>query len=70
MTVKEYRIHLGWSTTELARRAKVSPRTVRRAEDGEPVYDYTLGAIARAISEGLGKTVTINDLEGVNIVST
>jgi transcriptional regulator with XRE-family HTH domain len=67
MTAREYRILLGWSMTELARRAGVSPRTVSRLEDGEPVLDYMAGSIARALSEGLGRTITINDLEGINI---
>lgn len=65
MTVKDYRILLGWSITELARRAKVSPRTVSRLEDGSPVQDYIAGSVARALSEGLGKTITVHDLEGI-----
>lgn len=68
MTVKEYRVSLGWSPSELARRANISARTVSRIENGKPTFDYTLGAVARAISEGLGRTITISDLEGVNIV--
>lgn len=70
MTVKEYRISLGWSPTELARRAGISARTVNRVEDGQPTYDYTLGAIARVFSEALGRTVTIHDFEGVQIIET
>jgi len=70
MTVKEYRVYLGWSPTELARRAGISPRTVNRIEDGQPTYDYTLGAIARVFSEALGRTITIRDLDGVNIIET
>ena len=67
MTVEEYRISLGWSATELARRTGLSARTIARVENGEPVYAHTLGAIARAFSEALGRTITIKDLEGVNI---
>ncbi len=70
MTVKEYRISLGWSPTELARRAGISARTVNRVEDGQPTYDYTLGAIARVFSEALGRTITIRDFEGVQIIET
>jgi transcriptional regulator with XRE-family HTH domain len=70
MTVKEYRISLGWSPTELARRAGIAPRTVSRIEDGQPTYDYTLGAVAKAFSEALGRTITIRDFEGVNIIET
>jgi DNA-binding XRE family transcriptional regulator len=67
MTLKEYRVMLGWAPSELARRAGVAVRTVNRIEDGQPTYDYTLGAIARAISTELGRTVTIHDFDGVII---
>ncbi len=70
MTVKDYRLSLSWSVSELARRAKLSNKTVSRIEDGEPAYDYTVAAIARALSEALGKTITIYDLEGVNIINS
>jgi DNA-binding XRE family transcriptional regulator len=70
MTLKEYRISLGWSPSELARRAGVASRTINRIEDGQPTYDYTLGAIARAISAELGRTVTIQDFDGVNVINT
>jgi transcriptional regulator with XRE-family HTH domain len=69
MTVEEYRVSLGWSVSELARRAGLSTKTINRVEDGEPVYDHTVGAIARAFSEGLGRTITIRDLDGVNIAN-
>lgn len=67
MTIEDYRISLGWSATELARRAKLSAKTVSRIEKGEPAFPHTIGAIARALSDGLGRTITINDLDGVNI---
>jgi predicted transcriptional regulator len=70
MTVKQYRVLLGWAPSELARRAGLSARTINRVENGQPTYDYTLGAIARAISEGMGRTITIDDLEGANIVQS
>lgn len=69
MTVEEYRISLGWSVSELARRAGLTTKTISRIEDGEPVYDHTAGAVARAFSEGLGRTITIRDLEGINLVN-
>ena len=67
MTVRDYRISLGWSAAELARRARMTNKTLNRIENGEPVYDYTVGAVARALSEGLGKTITIHDLDGIKI---
>ena len=67
MTIEEYRLSLAWSVSELARRSRLSSRTVSRIEKGEPAYAHTVAAIARALSEGLGQTVTIHDLEGVRI---
>ena len=67
MTVEEYRIKLGWPATELARRAGLSSRTIARIENGEPVYAHTLGAVARVLSEAMGREIGIDDLEGVKI---
>ena len=69
MTIEDYRISLGWSAAELSRRSRVSTKTLSRIEKGEPTFPHTVGAIARALSEGLGKTITIHDIEGVNLVS-
>ncbi|HEU5381815.1 MAG TPA: helix-turn-helix domain-containing protein [Ktedonobacteraceae bacterium] len=59
---------LAWSAAELARRARLTPKTVARVEHGEPVYAHTVAAIARALSEALGKTITIRDFDGVNLI--
>ena len=67
MTVEEYRFQLAWSASELARRARVSPQTVARLERGEPVRGHIVAAIARALSEALGRTITLNDIDGVKI---
>jgi transcriptional regulator with XRE-family HTH domain len=68
MTIEDYRVSLGWSAAELARRAGLATKTVSRIEKGEPAFSHTLGAIARALSDGLGRTITIHDLEGANLV--
>jgi transcriptional regulator with XRE-family HTH domain len=68
MTVEEYRLSLAWSAAELARRAKLTPRTVARVENGEPVYAHTVAAIARAFSDALGRTITIRDFDNINLV--
>lgn len=67
MTLRQYRANLGWSLNELARRSGLTYQTVSRIEKGEPAFLHTVGAIARALSEGYGKTITIEDLEGVVI---
>jgi transcriptional regulator with XRE-family HTH domain len=70
MTVRQYRVYLGWSISELARRAGTTAKTIRRIEAGLPVNDYTVGPAARAFSEALGRQITIYDLEGVSIRET
>jgi transcriptional regulator with XRE-family HTH domain len=68
MTIRDYRLQLGWSINELARRSGVAPRTVKRMEQGEAVYDYIAAQVARAITDATGKQVTIKDLDGLNIL--
>ena len=70
MTVKQYRVYLGWSISELARRAGTTTKTIRRIEAGLPVNDYIVGPVARAFSEALGKNITVYDLEGVTLIET
>ncbi len=67
MTIENYRIQLGWSATDLAKKTGLSTRTISRIENGEPAFAHNLGKIARAFSEELGKQLTIHDLDGVNI---
>ena len=53
MTIEDYRIQLGWSLAELARRANIDVNTLKRAINGTPVYKRIAGAIASALSQGL-----------------
>lgn len=67
MTLREYRAYLGWSAAELARRAGLDAQTVRRVERGEPAFLHTVGAIATALSKGMGTIVRIEDIDGIKI---
>lgn len=67
MTLLEYRRKLGWSLSELTRRAGLDFNTTKRAENGEPVSSRTATALARAISEGLGQTILPSDIDGLNV---
>ena len=67
MTLREYRLSLAWSLSELARRSGLTYNTVSRIEKGEPAYEHSVAAIAKALSEGLGRTVSIHDIQGVVI---
>jgi len=66
-TLRELRFEAGYSYSELARRADVSEPTVRRAENGDPVQAIKASQIAKALSEKLGRTIRIEDIDGINI---
>jgi ribosome-binding protein aMBF1 (putative translation factor) len=68
MTIEDYRIKLGWSKAELAKRADIDTNTLNRAIGGTPVYKHTAGKIASALSQGLGHEITYRDLDGVNFI--
>ncbi len=61
--VKEYRLKARLSQSELAKRAGIDDRTVKRAEDGQPIQDVKAAAIADALSEALQTTLTIYSLD-------
>jgi transcriptional regulator with XRE-family HTH domain len=67
MTLRQYRARLGWSAEELARRAGLNAQTIRRIEQGSPTFLHTVGAIARALSEGYEREIKIEDIEGVTL---
>lgn len=69
MTIEEYRILLAWSAAKLAREARISAQTLARMEEGQPVQLYSVAAVAKALSEALGRQISINDLDGVNIAN-
>lgn len=67
MTIEDYRVQLGWSLAALARKADIDVGTLKRAIKGEQIFKHTAGAIANALSQGLGRTITYQDLEGIHI---
>ncbi len=66
-TIVELRRDLGWTQLELARRARLNPNTVRKAESGEPVSGPTATAIAEAFSEAFGQQILVRDIQGLNV---
>jgi transcriptional regulator with XRE-family HTH domain len=66
-TLQEYRQLLGWSLAELARQAHIDTNTARKAESGEVVSGRTGAAIAKALSQALGRTIRISDIEGLEV---
>lgn len=67
MKLVEYRTMLGWSQSELARRAGISSPTVSKAEEGQTINGRSAGLICKALSEGLGRQIMISDVTGWNV---
>jgi DNA-binding XRE family transcriptional regulator len=67
MTLKEYRVNLGWSHNQLAKAAGIARQTVVSAEEGELITAATAKAIADALSKAYGRTINVTDIEGLNI---
>jgi transcriptional regulator with XRE-family HTH domain len=64
MRLIEYRTMLGWSQSELARRAGISAPTVSKAEEGLPINGRSAGLICKALSQAMGKQIMISDVTG------
>lgn len=67
MTLKDYLTQLGWTATDLSRYANINVRTARKAVVGETISNKVAQAIARAISEAMGKLIHVGDIEGLHL---
>lgn len=67
MTLENHCRNLGWDAAELARRAGINARTARKALDGDPVAARVARAIAQALTEALGRIVTVGSIDGLNV---
>ncbi len=67
MTLKDYLTRLGWTATDLSRYANINVRTARKAVTGEIISNRVAQAIARAISEAMGKLIHVGDIEELHI---
>lgn len=68
MTLKEYRVRLGWSINRLAREAKVVRESAANAEEGRPIKAETAKALADTLSRAYGQKIDVLDIEGLNIL--
>ncbi len=68
MTLREYRIELGWSINKLAKEAGLSRPTVADAEAGQPIKAETAKALADALSRGYQRQIMVRDIQGLNIL--
>lgn len=67
-TIKELRLQARLSVAQLSRVANVDRKTVERAEEGQPIQDVKAYAIVSALGERLGRSLSLNDVEGLNIL--
>ena len=68
-TLKQLRLRARLSYEALGGLAKVTGKTVKRAERGLPVQDVKAAAIVEALGEALGQQLRIEDVDGLRIYS-
>lgn len=68
MTLREYRIELGWSINRLAQEAGVARQTAADAESGQPIKAETAKALADTLSKAYGREIKVLDIQGLNIL--
>jgi len=69
MTLDDYRIACRWSKNEMARQARIDINTLNRAMKGIPVSLDTAKKLASAISNGLGRSIHWQQIEGLNVIN-
>lgn len=67
MNLTELRESVPMSIPELARAAGVDDQTIRNAESGQRINVRTARAIAQALSNVLGRTIRVQEIEGLQV---
>jgi predicted transcriptional regulator len=67
-TLKELRLEARLSVNRLAHIAQVDRQTVDRAENGQAVQDVKAYGIVQALAQQLGRKITLQEVEGLNIL--
>ena len=67
MTLTELRESVPMNIPELARASGVDDQTIRNAENGQRIYAKTARAIAEALSNALGRTIRVHDIDGLQV---
>jgi len=65
MTLEEYRVQLGLSISEMARKAGLDYGTMKRALEGGSVSAKTARALSQMLSSETGQNVRIPDIQGL-----
>ncbi|MBO0782083.1 MAG: helix-turn-helix transcriptional regulator [Ktedonobacteraceae bacterium] len=68
MTLKEFRVELGWNHKKLAEEAGLSRQAISHAESGQRISAITAKALADALSKGYDRQILVREIEGLNIV--
>lgn len=68
MTLREYRINLGWSVNKLAQEAGITRQAVANAEAGSPIRPETAKSIADAIGKAMVQDLKVMDIKGLNVL--
>ncbi len=67
MTLTQLRESVPMGIPELARAAGVDDQTIRNAESGQRINIKTARAIAQALSDALGRTIQVQEIEGLQV---
>ncbi len=67
MNLTELRESVPMNIPELARAAGVDAQTIRNAESGQRISVKSARAIAKALSDALGRTIQVRDIEGLQV---
>jgi DNA-binding XRE family transcriptional regulator len=68
MTLRQFRLELGWNITTLAKEAGVTRQSVALAEKGGFIQADTAKALASALSKAFGRDIKPWEIEGLNIL--
>ena len=67
MTLTELRESVPMNIPELARAAGLDDMTIRNAENGQRIAAQTARAIAQALTEALGRTIQVRDIDNLQV---
>lgn len=67
MNLTQLRESVPMGIPELARSAGVDDQTIRNAENGQRINIRTARAIALALSKALGRTIQVQEIEGLQV---
>jgi transcriptional regulator with XRE-family HTH domain len=68
LTLRQYRIDLGWSINKLAEEAGITRQATASAESGLPIRAVTAKALADALSKAYGREIKPSDIQGLNVL--